>query len=108
MTAGLLVRSGISQVAAACMQGKSQVLVMELCCTDLAAALERARWRWDEALIRALLRQLLQGVAACHRAGAAHGPAGSDPSVGCPSPLRCIVFGPALRSPVHTTHMLTV
>ena len=51
------------------MQGESHVLVMELCSTDLAAALERAQWRWHRPLIRALLQQLLQGIAACHQAG---------------------------------------
>ena len=45
------------------------MLVMELCCADLAAAMEHACFRWDEALIRALLRQLLRGAAACHQAG---------------------------------------
>lgn len=50
-------------------QGDSHVLVMELCSTDLAAALEHAKWRWDRPLIRALLQQLLQGIAACHQAG---------------------------------------
>ena len=47
------------------------VLVLELCCTDLAAALDYARFGWHEALIRGLLRQLLQGVAACHNTGPA-------------------------------------
>ena len=47
------------------------VLVMELCCTDLAAALDHAKIGWDEVLIRGLLRQLLQGVAACHNTGPA-------------------------------------
>ena len=50
-------------------QGESHVLVMELCSTDLAAALEHAKWRWDRPLIRSLLQQLLQGIAACHQAG---------------------------------------
>ena len=53
----------------ACVQGESHVLVMELCSTDLAAALEHAKWRWDRPLITALLQQLLQGIAACHQAG---------------------------------------
>ncbi|CAL5229892.1 g13307 [Coccomyxa viridis] len=50
----------------------THVLVMELCCTDLAAALDHAKVGWDEALIRGLLRQLLQGVAACHNTGYLH------------------------------------
>ncbi|CAK0784276.1 hypothetical protein CVIRNUC_007480 [Coccomyxa viridis] len=53
-------------------RGDSHVLVMELCSTDLAAALEHAKWRWDRPLIRALLQQLLQGIAACHQAGYLH------------------------------------
>ncbi len=52
-------------------QDDTHVLVMELCCTDLAAALDHAKVGWDEALIRGLLRQLLQGVAACHNTGPA-------------------------------------
>lgn len=51
------------------MQAEMHILVMELCSIDLAAALDHAKYRWNEALIRGLLRQLLQGVAACHRAG---------------------------------------
>ena len=74
------------------------VLVMELCCPDLAAALDHAKIGWDEVLIRGLLRQLLQGVAACHNTGLAL--ANPNPSPGLPgsSYQRCI--SPAIHSAV--------
>lgn len=51
-------------------QGEGQVLVMELCATDLAQLLAAAQARLDEAAVKALAQQLLQGVHACHSAGA--------------------------------------
>ena len=75
-----------AQVGCRCCGGQrdGQVLVMELCATDLADALAAARARLDEALVKALMAQLLRGVRACHSAGDRHDPA--DPgrlSSGC-------------------------
>ena len=53
-----------------CRQGEGQLLVMELCAMDLADALAAAQSRLDEALVKALMLQLLRGVHACHSAGA--------------------------------------
>ncbi len=50
-------------------QDSGYVLVMELCRTDLAEVLQRATQRLDEALVKGLMLQLLQGIAACHAAG---------------------------------------
>ncbi|EIE21697.1 kinase-like protein [Coccomyxa subellipsoidea C-169] len=50
-------------------QGDTVVLVMELCAIDLAEALQHTSQRLDEALTKALLLQLLQGIATIHEAG---------------------------------------
>ena len=42
---------------------------MELCATDLAEVLAAAQAPLDEAAVKALTLQLLQGVHACHSAG---------------------------------------
>lgn len=51
------------------LQGDGLVLVLELCAIDLAEALQHTSQRLDEALVKAVLFQLLQGVAALHEAG---------------------------------------
>ena len=43
---------------------------MELCAADLAQLLADALARLDEAVVKALVQQLLRGVHACHAAGA--------------------------------------
>lgn len=42
---------------------------MELCTVDLSEALRYTTQRLDEALVKGLLLQLLEGVSACHNAG---------------------------------------
>ena len=64
----LLLKKQASSPAVAA-QGDGQVLAMELCATDLADALAAARARLDEALVKALMAQLLRGLHACHAAG---------------------------------------
>lgn len=55
-------------ISAAVQEG-GHVLVMELCQTDLATVLQHTTQRLDEALVKGIMTQLLQGVAACHSAG---------------------------------------
>ncbi|KAK9908405.1 hypothetical protein WJX75_007433 [Coccomyxa subellipsoidea] len=53
-------------------QGDALVLVMELCAINLAEALQHTSQRLDEAIVKALLLQLLHGIATCHEAGYLH------------------------------------
>ena len=51
------------------LQSSSLVLVFEYCCTDLAEVIQ---YRWTplpEAVLKSLIQQTLQGLAACHEAG---------------------------------------
>lgn len=50
-------------------QGNAMVLAMELCCIDLQKLLEKAVRPLSDQVIKPILRQILEGVAACHAAG---------------------------------------
>ncbi|KAL6751544.1 kinase-like domain-containing protein [Haematococcus lacustris] len=53
-------------------KGHSIMMVQEFCSTDLARLLRQQHCRLAPSLIKAMVMQLLQGLAACHAAGILH------------------------------------
>jgi len=54
------------------LQGTSLVLVLEFCCTDLAEVIQSSWQPLPEAVLKSLVQQILEGLAACHQAGNPH------------------------------------
>ncbi|DBA85925.1 TPA: protein serine/threonine kinase activity protein [Trebouxia sp. C0004] len=50
-------------------QGSSLVLVLEFCCADLAQVIYSSWQPLPEAVVKCLMQQMLEGLAACHAAG---------------------------------------
>ncbi len=63
---------------------------MELCAIDLAEALQHTSQRLGEALIKALLLQLLQGIATFHEAGPSPNPPGIKLYLACSPAYACM------------------
>ncbi|KAL0031204.1 hypothetical protein WJX77_009464 [Trebouxia sp. C0004] len=53
-------------------QGSSLVLVLEFCCADLAQVIYSSWQPLPEAVVKCLMQQMLEGLAACHAAGILH------------------------------------
>jgi serine/threonine protein kinase len=91
------------------MQDSSLLIVQELCTTDLSKLLEACYAPVPPPIAKALIQQLLLGLAACHDAGGSLGPPPPPPpprpahvhsAAGCRgSAAELLVFGATLWSP---------